>query len=104
VYYVLEYVRTYHGTRAACVYVMRAIGIEVMHKHAYMMATLVQALRSEEQFMADFAHGVVHVYEGRRVWMIFDRRCFCAHLGFWVCRLFVLECIYICIAIPTRVP
>ncbi len=32
---------------------------EVMHKQAYMMATLVQELRNEEQFMADFAHGVV---------------------------------------------
>jgi hypothetical protein len=29
------------------------------HKQAYMMATLVQELRNEEQFMADFAHGVV---------------------------------------------
>jgi hypothetical protein len=38
---------------------MRAIGIEVMHKQAYMMATLVQELRNEEQFMTDFAHGVV---------------------------------------------
>ncbi len=37
---------------------VRAIGIEVMHKQAYMMATLVQELRNEEQFMADFAHGV----------------------------------------------
>ncbi len=41
--------------------IMRAIGIEVMHKQAYMMATLVQELRNEEQFTADFAHGVVHV-------------------------------------------
>ncbi len=38
---------------------MRAIGIEVMHKQSYMMATLVQELRNEEQFTADFAHGVV---------------------------------------------
>ena len=37
--------------------ILRAIGIEVMHKQAYMMATLVQELRNEEQFMADFAHG-----------------------------------------------
>ncbi len=39
--------------------IMRAIGTEVLHKQAYMMATLVQELRNEEQFMADFAHGVV---------------------------------------------
>ncbi len=39
--------------------IMRAIGIEVMHEQAYTMATLVQELRIEEQFMADFAHGVV---------------------------------------------
>ncbi len=38
---------------------VRAIGIEVTHKQAYMMATLVQELRSEEQLMADFANGVV---------------------------------------------
>jgi hypothetical protein len=74
--------------KAAASKTMRAIGIEVMHKQAYMTATLVQELRNEEQLMADFAHGVD---EGRRVWMIFYRWCFCAHLGFWVCRLFVLE-------------
>jgi hypothetical protein len=34
----------------------RAIGIGVLHKQAYMMATLVP---NEEQFMADFANGVV---------------------------------------------
>ncbi len=34
----------------------------------YMMATLIQELRSEEQFMADFANGVENLYEGRRVW------------------------------------
>ena len=47
--------------KAAASKIMRAIGIEVMHKQAYtyMMATLVQELRNEEQFMADFAHGVV---------------------------------------------
>ncbi len=44
---------------AAAGKIMRAIGIEVMHKQAYMMATLVQELRNEEQFAADFAHGVV---------------------------------------------
>ena len=44
---------------ASKILVMRATGIEVMHKQAYMMATLVQELRNEEQFMADFAHGVV---------------------------------------------
>ncbi len=38
---------------------MRAIGIEIRHKQAYMMATLIQELRNEEQFMADFANGVV---------------------------------------------
>ncbi len=31
--------------------IMRAIGIEVMHKQAYMLATLVQELRNEEQFV-----------------------------------------------------
>jgi hypothetical protein len=45
--------------KAAASKIMRAIGIEVMHKPAL----LVQELRNEEQFMADFAHGVV--------WMIF---------------------------------
>ncbi len=46
--------------KAAASKIMRAIGIEVMqHKQAYMMATWVQELRNEEQFMADFAHGVV---------------------------------------------
>ncbi len=44
--------------KAAASKIMRAMGIEVMHKQAYMMATLVQELRNEEQFMADFAHGV----------------------------------------------
>ncbi len=39
--------------------IMRAIGIEVLHKQAYMMAALVQELRNEEQFMADFANSVV---------------------------------------------
>jgi hypothetical protein len=38
---------------------VRAIGIEVTHKQAYIMATLIQELRNEEQFMADFANGVV---------------------------------------------
>jgi hypothetical protein len=62
---VLQY--TYHGKfidevvaecempeaarKAAASKIMRAIGIEVMHKQAYMMATLVQELRNE-------AHGV----------------------------------------------
>ncbi len=36
-----------------------AIGIEVMHKQAYMIAILIQELRNEEQLMADFANGVV---------------------------------------------
>ena len=54
-----------------------------------MMATLVQELRNEEQFMADFAHGVVHVYEG---WMIFYRWCFFAHLGSFVAYSFVHVC------------
>ncbi len=38
--------------KAAASKIMTAIGIEVMRKQAYMM-------RNEEQFMADFAHGVV---------------------------------------------
>jgi hypothetical protein len=87
---VAEYEMPEAARKAAATKIMRAIGIEVMHKQAYMMATLVQELRNEEQFMADFAHGVVLQYEGRRVWMIFYRWCFCAHLGFWVC-FFVLE-------------
>jgi hypothetical protein len=46
--------------KAAASKIVRAIGMEVMHKQAYMMATLlVQELRNEEQFMADFASGVV---------------------------------------------
>jgi hypothetical protein len=45
--------------KAAASKIMRAIGIEVMHKQPYMMATLVQELRNEEQFTADFANGVV---------------------------------------------
>ncbi len=48
--------------KAAASKTMRAIGIEVMHKQAYMMATLVQELRNEQQFMSDFANGVA-------VWM-----------------------------------
>ncbi len=49
--------------KAAASKIMRAIGICRDRSHAqaglYMMATLVQELRNEEQFMADFAHGVV---------------------------------------------
>ncbi len=37
-----------------------------MHKQAYMMVTLIQELRNEEQFVADFANGVVR---RQRVWM-----------------------------------
>jgi hypothetical protein len=37
----------------------RAIRIEVMHKQAYKTATLIQELRNEKQFMADFVNGVV---------------------------------------------
>ncbi len=44
--------------KAAASKIMRAIP-EVLHTQAYMMATLVQELRNEEQFMADFANGVV---------------------------------------------
>jgi hypothetical protein len=52
--------------KAAASKIMRAIGIEVMHKQAFVMATLVQELRNckhvtarnEERFMADVAHGV----------------------------------------------
>jgi hypothetical protein len=44
--------------KAAASKIMRAIGIEVMHKQAYMMATLVRQLRSEEPFLADFANSV----------------------------------------------
>ncbi len=42
--------------KAAASKMMRAIGIEVMHKQAYRLANLVQELRNEEQFMADFAN------------------------------------------------
>jgi hypothetical protein len=49
--------------KAAASKIMRAIGIEVMHKqayiHTYRMATLVQELRNEEQFVADFVNCVV---------------------------------------------
>ncbi len=62
--------RSGHGEaarKAAASKIMRAIGTEVTYKQAYityMMATLVQELRNEEQFMADFAQAgwcaVVH--------------------------------------------
>jgi hypothetical protein len=45
--------------KAAASKIVRAIGIEVMHKQAYMMATLIQELRNEAQLMADFANGVL---------------------------------------------
>ncbi len=48
--------------KAAASKMMRAIGIEVMHKQAYAMANLanlVQELRNEEQFTADFANGAL---------------------------------------------
>jgi hypothetical protein len=45
--------------KAAASKIKRAIGIEVLHKQAYKMAALVQELRNEEQFIADFANGVV---------------------------------------------
>ncbi len=39
---------------------MRAIGINVLHKQAHIVATTsIQDLRNEEQFLADFAKGVV---------------------------------------------
>ncbi len=44
--------------KAAASKIMRAIGIEVLHK----MAALVQELRNEEQFMAD---GVLQYYSYR---------------------------------------
>ncbi len=48
--------------KAAASKILRATGIEVKHKQAlYMMATLIQELRNEEQFTADFATGVVCV-------------------------------------------
>jgi hypothetical protein len=40
------------------------IGIEVVHKQAHMMTTLIQELRNEEQFVADFANGVLQSCEG----------------------------------------
>jgi hypothetical protein len=77
------------ASKAAASKILRAIGADWDRSRAqaiYMTATLVQELRNEEQFMADFAHGVVLtmivVYEGRRVEMIFNRWCFCAHSGF----------------------
>ncbi len=45
--------------RKAAASIMRAIEVEVMHKPAYTMATLVQELRDDEQFVVDFANGVV---------------------------------------------
>ena len=43
--------------RAAAFKILRAIGIDLMHKQAYMMAMLVEELRREQQL--DFANGVV---------------------------------------------
>ncbi len=51
---------------------LRAIGIEALHKPAHMMATLLQELRNEGRFVADFTNGLVLQYEGRRVWMADD--------------------------------
>ncbi len=45
--------------KAAASKIVRAIGIEVMHNQAFPRATLVQELRNEELFRADFANGVV---------------------------------------------
>ncbi len=76
--YVHVYVRWWRSAKATASKIVRAIGIEVMHKQAYMMATMIQELRNEKQFTADFANGVrtrvPREHEGRRVWM--------AHNGF----------------------
>ena len=45
--------------RAAAFKILRAIGIDLMHKQAYMMAMLIEELRREQQHMVDFANGVM---------------------------------------------
>ena len=47
---------TESARRAATFKILRAIG---MHKQAYMMATLIEELRREQQHMVDFANGVM---------------------------------------------
>jgi hypothetical protein len=42
------------ATKAAASRILRAIGVEIMHKQAFTMATFIQELRNEEQFVADF--------------------------------------------------
>jgi hypothetical protein len=53
---------------AAASRILRAVGIKIMHKQAYMMAALIQELRNEEQFLADFARIVSMKAEGSQVW------------------------------------
>jgi hypothetical protein len=68
--------------------IMRAIGTPrshlVMHKQAYMMANLVQELRNEEQFMADFANAVVLGQASLNDFSLGGA--FVHSWGFWVCR------------------
>ena len=39
--------------------ILRAFGIDLLHKQAYAMAKLIEELRSEQQHMVDFANGVM---------------------------------------------
>jgi hypothetical protein len=47
---------TESARRAATFKIMRASGIDLMHKQAYMMAKLIEELRREQQH---FANGVM---------------------------------------------
>ncbi len=59
--------------KAAASKIVRAIGIEHKQAYEYVDSTfqfsnnpwLIQELRNEERFVADFANGVVQYYEGR---------------------------------------
>ena len=50
---------TERARRAATFKILRASGIDLMHKQAYMMAKLIEELRREQQHMVDFANGVM---------------------------------------------
>jgi hypothetical protein len=45
--------------KAAASKILRAIGIKILRKQAYTMATLIKELRNEEQFTANLMDGVV---------------------------------------------
>ncbi len=51
---------TESARRAATTFkILRAIGIDLMHKQAYMMAKLIEELMREQQHMVDVAKGVL---------------------------------------------